>query len=437
MEPGIIGVSRREDVTSRFKTLGKLKKGAPKSEGLSDLEYFRFDPAKDDAALLQAFEDAYGPEPQVLDRVYLPYDKMEQCFSSWRELYGQNGLCKVRCNGDVIVDWIEGNRHRHGHRICDKKFKDTENRCPDCPLKPVGRLEIILPELWEAGYIGLVTLETHSWNDIATIAGKLVQWEPLTGRPFKLWREDTRIGVPIKDRRAAMEHSLIKLELTDERLMLEFEAAKRRDRERIEGPALLEPGQGDGDAPAVLIDEMTGEIVGELSDDGQFLYEDIDYDGEPLYEAEQPPQPRAKLAGVGKDPAELVKQGEAKMAEQPTVPDDGDHWIKDRATQKRFWDWAKNTMALTDLDVHKAIGYDHVADFPGEKDDAAALIRIYAHSHARNKHWVDTEKGAAVWYESLAVMELSPSVAVHQMLGVDDIHDYQGSLGDALAALDA
>jgi len=292
----IIGVSTREDVGSRFKSLGKLKKGAPKGEGLRDLEYFRFDPRDNDAALLKVFAEAYGEEPTSLEPVYLPHRTMDENFSSWRELYGQNGLCKVRCNGSEWVDWIEGNAHRHGLHPCDKPYKDTANRCPECPLKPVGRLEIILPKLWYAGYIGLVTLETHSWNDIATIAGKLVQWEPLQGRPFVLWREDTRIGVPIKDRRSAVEKSLIKLELTDERLIEMLESSQKRaalvDRNPvpIDGPeweryadlevGLTEPLDVDtideitAEYPTRVINELTGEVIGYANGEGQAVFND-------------------------------------------------------------------------------------------------------------------------------------------------------------------
>jgi hypothetical protein len=263
----IIGVSRREDADPRFKSLGKLKKGAPKSSRPQDLDYFRFDAPNAD--VLQAFIAAYGNEPDRLE-IYLPYATMEENFTSWREAYGQNGLCKIRCDGDYWTDWIEGARHYHGHKQCVFDCKDTENKCPGCALKPVGRLTIILPQLWHAGYIGLVTLETHSWNDIATIAGKLVQWEPLQGKAFVIWREDTRIGAPINGKRAAIEKSLIKIERTDEELLLDFQAARRTAR-------------------AALVDVIPEDATDEEEFDGELVYEDYteptpDFHGAPMDE---------------------------------------------------------------------------------------------------------------------------------------------------------
>jgi hypothetical protein len=311
----IIGASRREDVAPRFKSLGKLKKGAPKGDGLRDLEYFRFAPKDNDATLMKAFAGAYGEEPVSLQPIYLPHDTMEQNFSSWRELYGQNGLCKVRCNGSEWVDWIEGNAHRHGLKPCDKEFKDTKNRCPECPLKPVGRLEVILPELWYTGHIGLVTVETHSWNDIATIAGKLVQWEPLQGRPFILWREDTRIGVPIGEKRAAVEKSLIKIELTDERLVQMLESSQRA--------ALVAQNPTDGpdwDEYADLEVELA-----EFADDEP---PDIDYDGHEI-DADAYDDLKEEQR-IGKDPAELIAKGKAKMAEDalPAIDTPPNDWTE-------------------------------------------------------------------------------------------------------------
>jgi len=214
----IIGVSDRESIDPRFKEIGRLRKGSAKNGGRvgRDLDHFRF--TSNDPLVLKAFESAYGHEPESL-RVYLPYRTMEENFSSWRESYGANELCKMRCDGDYIVDWIAGDRHYHGHRLCTSELKDTENRCPGCPLEPKGRLNVILPALWEAGHFGVVLLVTGSWNDIGHITSKLVQWEPLQGREFILSRHRERIAVPIKGKRAAKEMPLVKIELADEWLM--------------------------------------------------------------------------------------------------------------------------------------------------------------------------------------------------------------------------
>jgi hypothetical protein len=231
----IYGVSDRESVEPRFRNIGKLRKGSPKqSNGQvgKDLTYFRF--TSNNPAVVKAFTAAYGEEPREL-AVFLPYNEMERNFSSWRELYGGNGLVKVRCDGENHVDWIDGAQHHHGRRPCTKEFKDTANRCQGCPLVPVGRLSVILPELWKAGHIGLVTMETHSWNDIPEISGKLVQYEPLAGKPFTLWREEKKVGAPNKktNKRMAVTKSLVFIELTEEHLVLTFEATKRIARAEV------------------------------------------------------------------------------------------------------------------------------------------------------------------------------------------------------------
>jgi len=260
----IKGLSRREDTSPRFVSLGKLVKGGPKTKDGKvgpDLEHFRFKPSNGDAhELEQAFFDSYGSEPNYI-KLYLPYDEMERSFSSWREDYGQNEMLKRRCDGECWVDWVEGPSRKHGYEPCTLPMKDSGNRCPECPLSYVGRLEIILPPLWEAGFIGLVTLETHSINDIGTIAGKLVQCEPLTGKEFILWREDRKMGVPIKGKRVAVEKSLIFIELTQEWLQMQYlEAAQRQAVARLGGeplPSLPEPQES-------LEDEDDEEIVGEV-----------------------------------------------------------------------------------------------------------------------------------------------------------------------------
>lgn len=236
----IQGVSDRDSADPRFKNIGKLRKGGPKRNGQFgiDLDHFRF--TSEQTEVVSAFYEAYGEQPARLE-VFLPYDEMERCFSSWRELYGRNGLCKCRCDGSHWVDWIIDDQHHHGYRPCTKEFRDTENRCPGCPLKQVGRLSVILPALWAAGHIGLVTVETHSWNDIAHLSAKLTQWEPLPGKPFTLWREQEKIGAPINGKRAAVEKSLVKIELTDSYLQDLFNSAQQKAIAAVASPESPEP----------------------------------------------------------------------------------------------------------------------------------------------------------------------------------------------------
>jgi hypothetical protein len=213
------GLSDRESVDPRFVEIGRIRKGGEKQGGQvgRDLDYFRYVPNSRYLESAKVFAELYGPEPVELE-VFFPLDSYERVFSSWREAYGQNRLCRLRCDGARWHDWIEGDRHFHSEagRECDLDYRDTENKCPECPCQSSGRLQVILRPMWKAGQIGLITVMTSSINDIAHLASKLVQWEPLTDKPFRLWRAPTRIGVPIQGKRAGKDVSLLHLELADE-----------------------------------------------------------------------------------------------------------------------------------------------------------------------------------------------------------------------------
>jgi len=233
----IVGLSDRESVDPRFKEIGRIRKGAEKTANQpgKDLDYFRYVPDAKYPESAAVFEKIYGKEPTRLE-VFFPFHETERVFSSWRERYGQNRLCTLRCDGDKWHDWIDGDRHYHSEKgkSCTFKYKDTDNKCPDCPLQYTGKLSVILRPMWEGGQIGLVTVLTTSINDIAVLAAKLIQYEPLAGKPFTLWREDRRIGVPIQGKRQGVDKSLLNLELTEERLLLEFNASRMQAAAQLE-----------------------------------------------------------------------------------------------------------------------------------------------------------------------------------------------------------
>lgn len=160
---------------------------------------------------------------------------------------------------------------------------------------------------------------------------------------------------------------------------------------------------------AALIDEQAGEIVGYAgSETDADAYED---------------QKR-----IGKDPAKIIEQGKAVIAQ------DSPHWITDNTVRKRFWKWTKQDLTLSEGQVHDAIGYDHVHQFPGTMKLAKDLICVYAEQAANDCHWIDTETGIRVWFFETQAVGLSPDDA-KSLLGVDDLHDYKDTLGEALTCL--
>jgi len=70
---------------------------------------------------------------------------------------------------------------------------------------------------------------------------------------------------------------------------------------------------------------------------------------------------------------EIEPEPETPQKEDAATPVEAPHWIEDETTRKRFWAWASN-LNLSSDDVHWALRVEHVADFPGDKAAAVAVI---------------------------------------------------------------
>lgn len=299
----IRGLSTREDAKPSFPNIGKLRKGGPKRQNRPgvDLDHFRF--TSDDPDIVAAFTAAYGEKPATLP-IFLLHETMEDCFSSWREEYGQNRLCRLRCDGQFWTKWVDESTVHTGERECDRQCRDTEQHCPDCPAAYVGRLEVILRELWEAAFIGVVTMETHSINDIGDISSVLVQNEPLGGKEFLLKRVERRIGVPNKKtkKRMAVTKWLVSLELTRDWVLRELDAAKYRRIAELNGelsaalPATTEPAVEEAEFAAAVIEE--GETAEGTETPGE----------KPKQEAEKKPAAPSKANGKRPYTAKAVQE---------------------------------------------------------------------------------------------------------------------------------
>lgn len=212
----IKGLTDRESLAPRFPRLGKLKKGEPKKEKAyaRDLDYFRF--ATEQSEIMSAFVDAYGKAPNRLG-VYLPYAKADENFDTWMEEWSAGGLVH-RCDGETMTM----------HRMTDGSFSSDSEPCPyitgtrvRTKKKPgcqiIGRLSVILPALLHAGFVGYVTLETHSNHDVRSVMSSLLETERhrpqgLQGIPFTIWRQDEKISTPDGNGgRARRKKSLVKI----------------------------------------------------------------------------------------------------------------------------------------------------------------------------------------------------------------------------------
>lgn len=190
-----------------FPRLGKLRKGAPKIDERrpgEELDHWRFtSPRKEIEA---AFKDAYGDDPQEL-LVYLPYAKLDDNFASWKEAWLSGGL-QHRCDGETMQIWLGK----------DGKYHQDPQPCPG-GCDEVGRLEVILPDLFRAGFVGYITMETHSLHDLISIQGTLLATieargvEDLRGIGFMMRRVETEISTPGADgKRVRRKKWLVKLE---------------------------------------------------------------------------------------------------------------------------------------------------------------------------------------------------------------------------------
>jgi hypothetical protein len=94
----------------------------------------------------------------------------------------------------------------------------------------------------------------------------------------------------------------------------------------------------------------------------------------PAPKAEPTPEPKPR------DPFPAPKP----VGEPQVAPTNGDatHWIKDDKKRAAFWARAAE-LGLTNVEVHKALGVEHIENFTG--DIKAAGEKIYAYIHEREQ----------------------------------------------------
>lgn len=241
----IIGLT--DDITPRFPRLGRLRKGGEKVKGGygPDLDHWRF--TSEDPELVQVFKDTYGLEPKSIP-VYIPYETVDEAFPTWAELWSASGL-QHRCDGQNMTVWLEAGKYQHGSKPCPGGHKDGDPK-----NDAVGRLAVILPGLIQAGYVGYVTLETHSKNDIIGIMAVLQAAynakRDLRGILFNLRRVQESITTPgFGDRKGARSRTnkwLVRLEPAVEWAQAQLRLAAAAAAEQFPGPPLVENPNGGG-----------------------------------------------------------------------------------------------------------------------------------------------------------------------------------------------
>ena len=94
-----------------------------------------------------------------------------------------------------------------------------------------------------------------------------------------------------------------------------------------------------------------------------------------VVEVEQPtPKPAPPKPAPVQPPDDVFDSApEVPLDDAPQL-----HWIDNPATRRKFWAWTRD-QGLSNVDVHAALGVEHVNDFDGDK--AAAVEKI--------NHWIE------------------------------------------------
>jgi len=336
----ILGLTQDTDRIAQFPSLGRLRKGAPMDPNKKgpgrELSYFRF--TSDLPDVQAAFETAHGKEPAILT-IYLPYPGLDENFATWREEWKAGGL-QHRCNGADCTVWLENGAYVLADATHKKACPYADKAQKDC--KVIGRLTVIVPELWAAGYVGYVTLGTGSIHDVTSIydslnaiaesqmhGGRSVD---LRGIPMVLRRVQKEISTPGADgKRARRAHWLVTLEpaakgvrglqqITKLSLPM-LKSGVEQDVATDQGPAEFEDAEV---VDAEVVDEATGEIV------------------------------------------------EEQIEEQAEAP----HWAKDEAKQKALLDKGKK-LKLSKAELLRRLGVVEgkaISDLPITFEQAMALL---------------------------------------------------------------
>ncbi len=250
-----------DEVSPRYPRIGKLRKGGEKSAtGFgADLDYFRF--VSPYPEVTKAFAAAYPNRPREV-RIFIPHDTVEAAFQTSCELWNKTGLLH-RCDGQTMTLWRDGARYVRGAKPCTGGHRDNDPK-----RDSVGRLEFIIPQLVEKGFVGYVSLETHSLHDILNTSRVLAaiykSQGTLAGVEFLLRRVKENISVPgwgdRKNDRSRVDKWLVRLEPSVEWVKAHLDTVRRQALNPPPAAPVLLPKRID---EAEEHDEMAAEIVAE------------------------------------------------------------------------------------------------------------------------------------------------------------------------------
>lgn len=235
------------DSAPSFKEIGRIRKGAPKSEGLQNLHYFRPDFRPDETAAYEAFLELYGGQPARID-IRLAFAELERSWDAYFTVYNTAGLLGKagQLPGREGNHWIYLRDNKSGRVIvrdgipCEGRF-DTRFD-PKIPIysykskkgqdvavyaKPEGRLSFMVPKL---GVVGYVVLITHSYYDIARITSQLLGIQEMATRigltlpmvPLVLSRRPEQVSVTVNGVKSMREEWVVNVHVREDWAAAQF-----------------------------------------------------------------------------------------------------------------------------------------------------------------------------------------------------------------------
>lgn len=306
--------------------IARLYKGAEKPETGNkpgaDLNYFRVEFEPQYTWLEEAWEALYGDKPTQFGRVFLAHNTLHEAFPTWKEEWSATAMLH-RCDGRTQTCHYDVASSSYSH----KPVACAVNGVPACKCKPVGRLNLILPDLIEAtGVMGFVSISTHSLNDILTISSYLndivCMAHKLTGIPFVFGRAQESISVPKPN-------------------------GKPGERLRVQKSLL-------------------------------YIQVDPDYTLSQLLPMLAQPQP---LLPAGESMV-ITAPDKPRLLQSPASTKPDDHWTHDTKRIAAFLKWSQDTLELNEAHVLTALQatdatIQHVSDFARDKTYAAAALVAY------------------------------------------------------------
>lgn len=194
-----------------FPQIGKIRKGAPKTENApgKDLSYFRIETDDETSVKLR---EIYGEQPRQLN-IVLAFPDIDRVWQAWEEAYTA-GRMVARSDGERMMYWVtpgtgelkvlngEPETPRPEDGIVG--YYVSKNQKLPIKLRPVGRLNVVIPELRRLAYFTVMTTSTYdiinisqqlrAVDEIARRTGK-----SLAGIPLVLSRRPAQISTPTQD----------------------------------------------------------------------------------------------------------------------------------------------------------------------------------------------------------------------------------------------